>query len=32
MMVQKWNTRVIPDPFYNINLTLDAEDFSFKNI
>jgi hypothetical protein len=29
-MVEKWGTNRVPDPFYNINLTLQAENFSLR--
>lgn len=29
-MIERWDTNKIPDPFYNVNLTLYSEDFSLK--
>jgi len=29
-MIEKWGTNRIPDPFYNINLTLKSENFSLR--
>jgi len=29
-MIDKWETNRIPDPFYNVNLTLKSEDFKLK--
>lgn len=31
-MVKKWGTDHIPDPFYNINLTLNTENFGIRDI
>jgi len=30
MMVKRWGTNRIPDPFYNVNLTLSAENFGIR--
>ncbi len=29
-MIEKWKTNRIPDPFYNVNLTLKSEDFKIR--
>jgi O-antigen biosynthesis protein len=30
MMIEKWGTNRVPDPYYNVNLTLNSENFSLK--
>jgi O-antigen biosynthesis protein len=30
IMVKRWGTNRIPDPFYNVNLTLSSENFGIR--
>jgi O-antigen biosynthesis protein len=30
LMIERWGTNRIPDPYYNVNLTLSSENFSLK--
>ncbi len=32
LMIDRWKTDSVPDPCYSPNLTLEREDFSFKNV